>query len=309
MTDGSTVLTKPAAPEPGSDGLSGDGMTRVHEIRRGLRRFMKNRLALIGLIFTLGMVLLAVFAPVISPYPEDAGLKVHFDKQLMPPDRDHWFGTDEVGRDVLSRLLFGARISLLLCVIVLGIAFAIGVPLGLCAGYFEGAVGQVIMRITDVVSSIPFLVLALAVSAALSPSLQNSMLAIAFIWWRSFCRLAYGETLSLKQEDFVMASRSIGASHRHIMFREILPNMSSTLLVKITLDAGYAILVGTAVSFLGAGASPPTPEWGIMVASGRHYLPDSWWVSLFPGLAIFFTVLSFNLLGDGLRDFFHVEVE
>ncbi len=290
-------------------GKNKDGMSHIHEIRRGIRRFKKNRLALIGFFFTASMVLLTLFAPLIAPYPEDAGLKVYFDRQLSPPSREHWFGTDEAGRDVLSRLLFGARISLLLCVIVLGIAFTIGVPLGLCAGYFEGAVGQVIMRITDVVSSIPFLVLALAVSAALSPSLQNSMLAISFIWWRSFCRLAYGETLSLKQEDYVLASRSIGASNAHIIFREILPNMSSTLLVKITLDAGYAILVGTAVSFLGAGASPPTPEWGIMVASGRHYLPESWWVSLFPGLAIFFTVLSFNLLGDGLRDYFHVEVE
>jgi peptide/nickel transport system permease protein len=209
----------------------------------------------------------------------------------------------------LSRVLFGARISMTLAVIVLSVAFAIGVPFGLCAGYFGGWIEQVIMRLTDVVSSIPFLVLALAVSAALTPSLQNSMLAVAFVWWRSFCRLSYGETLSLKQEDYVLSSQSVGASSMHILFREILPNMSSTLLVKITLDAGYAILVGTAVSFLGAGASPPTPEWGIMVASGRHYLPVHWWVSLFPGLAIFATVLSFNLLGDGLRDFFHVEVE
>ena len=144
-----------------------------------------------GFFFTASMILLTLFAPLIAPYPEDAGLKVYFDRQLSPPSWEHWFGTDEAGGDVLSRLLFGSRISLLLCVIVLGIAFIIGVPLGLCAGYFEGAVGQVIMRITDVVSSIPFLVLALAVSAALSPSLQNSMLAIAFIWWRSFCRWDY----------------------------------------------------------------------------------------------------------------------
>ena len=304
--------TPQGGPAPGGEdsGLkAGIDVSRLKELRRGLRRFKKNRLAMIGLIFTLAMILLAVLAPVIAPYPEDAGFAVHFESQLEGPSLAHWFGTDEAGRDVLSRLLFGARISLTLAVIVLGIAFIIGVPLGICAAYFGGMVGQIIMRITDVFSSIPFLVLALAVAAALSPSLQNSMLAIAFVWWRSFCRLSYGETLSLKQDDYVLSAQAIGASRFHIMFREILPNMSSTLLVKITLDAGYAILVGTAVSYLGAGASPPTPEWGIMVASGRHYLPHSWWVSLFPGLAIFATVLSFNLLGDGLRDFFHVEVE
>lgn len=283
--------------------------TRKEGWARSMIRFRKNRLAMVGLAFLIVVTLAAISAPLIAPYPQDAGLGVHFEKQLSPPSGDHLCGTDEAGRDVFSRLLFGARISLMLAVIVLSIAFSIGVPLGIIAGYYGGAVDEVIMRITDVFSSIPALVMAMAVCVVLKPSLENSLIAIALVWWRSFCRLAYGETLSLKQEDFVIVSRSLGASSSFIMFREILPNMTSSLLVKVTLDAGYAILVGTSISYLGAGASPPTPEWGIMVAEGRHYLPGSWWASLFPGLAIFATVLSFNLLGDGLRDFFDVKVE
>jgi len=282
---------------------------RKEGLARSWIRFRKNHLAMAGLIFLIVITVAAIFAPWMAPYPKDAGLGVHFDNALSLPCREHIFGTDEAGRDIFSRLLFGARLSLMLAVIVLGIAFSIGVPLGIIAGYYGGAVDEIIMRITDVFSSIPALVMAMAVCVLLKPSLENSMIAIALVWWRSFCRLAYGETLSLKQEDFVTVSRSLGSSSFYIMFREILPNMTSSLLVKITLDAGYAILVGTSISYLGAGASPPTPEWGIMVAEGRHYLPASWWPSLFPGLAIFLTVLSFNLLGDGLRDFFDVKVE
>jgi peptide/nickel transport system permease protein len=287
--------------------------TKSLKMREGLvrnwLRFSKNYLAMAGLFFLILIAVLAILAPWIAPYPNDAKLGVNFQKALLPPSKDHIFGTDEAGRDIFSRLLFGARISLMLAVIVLGIAFSIGVPLGIIAGYYGGAVDQIIMRITDVFSSIPALVMAMAVCVLLKPSLENSMIAIALVWWRSFCRLAYGETLHLKQEEYVTVSRSLGASSFYIMFREILPNMTSSLLVKVTLDAGYAILVGTSISYLGAGASPPTPEWGIMVAEGRHYLPESWWASLFPGLAIFLTVLSFNLLGDGLRDFFDVKVE
>jgi peptide/nickel transport system permease protein len=282
---------------------------RKEGLARSWVRFRKNPLSMAGLIFLALITLAALLAPWIAPYPQDASLGVHFDKALSPPSREHLFGTDEAGRDIFSRLLFGARLSLMLAVIVLGISFSIGVPLGIIAGYYGGAVDEIIMRVTDVFSSIPALVMAMAVCVLLRPSLENSMIAIALVWWRSFCRLAYGETLSLKQEDFVTVSRSLGSSSPYIMFREILPNMTSSLLVKLTLDAGYAILVGTSISYLGAGASPPTPEWGIMVAEGRHSLPGSWWASLFPGLAIFLTVLSFNLLGDGLRDFFDVKVE
>jgi peptide/nickel transport system permease protein len=203
--------------------------------------------------------------------------------------------------------MFGIRISLSLAGIVLVIAIPIGVFLGICAGYFGGGCEQVIMRVTDVFLAIPPLVFALVVSGVLGGSLQHSILAIAFVWWRGFCRLAYGETLSIKQEDFVTVSRSIGASHFHLMLKEILPNMASPIIVKATLDAGYAILIGTAISFLGVGASPPTPELGVMVAHARNFLPTYWWPSFFPGLTIFVIVLSFNLMGDGLRDFFGVE--
>jgi len=276
---------------------------------RGIIKLSRNRLSVLGAIFLLAASLLAILAPWISPYPEDAYESVHFEKQLQPPSLKHLIGTDEAGRDVLTRLLYGARISLLLAAVVLSISATIGIPLGVCAGYYGGKIEQVIMRITDVFCALPALVLALAISVALSPNLFNSMLAIGFVWWRGFCRIAYGETLSVKQENYVLISKSLGASSLHIIFREILPNLTSSLTVKSSLDAGYAILVGTSISFLGAGANPPTPEWGLMVAHGRHYLPDAWWASLFPGLAIFATVLSFNLLGDGLRDYFGVEVE
>jgi peptide/nickel transport system permease protein len=253
------------------------------------------------------MFIVAVFAPFLAPYSEDAGFVVNFKEKLKPPSWSHFLGTDEVGRDVLSRTMFGIRISLSLAGIVLAIAVPLGVFLGICAGYFEGGIGQVIMRITDVFSAIPALVFALVLSALFGRTLQYCILAISLVWWRSFCRLAYGETLSIKQEDFVTVSRSIGASHFHLMFREILPNMLTVIIVKATLDAGYAILVGTAISFLGVGASPPTPELGTMVAHGRHYLPTCWWPSFFPGMAIFVLVLGFNLVGDGLRDFFGLE--
>ena len=282
---------------------------RKEGFARGIAKLSRNKLSVFGGIYVLLAILFAVSAPWIAPYPEDAGDAVHFESQLSPPTLKHIMGTDEAGRDVFTRVLFGARISLLLAVVVLSIAVGIGVPLGLCAGYYGGKIEQAIMRITDIFCAIPPLVLALAASVALSPSLVSSMLAIGFVWWRSFSRVAYGETLSIKQENYVVVAKSFGASNLHLMFREILPNMSSSILVKVTLDAGYAILVGTSISFLGAGVNPPTAEWGLMVADGRHYLPNGWWASLFPGLAIFVTVLSFNLLGDGLRDFFGVEVE
>ncbi|MGR7996631.1 ABC transporter permease [Xanthobacter sp. ZOL 2024] len=271
---------------------------------RGFARLRRNPLAVAGMLTLLAIVLVAIFAPWISPYPEDVSDAVHFESLLQPPSLEHIMGTDEAGRDVFTRVLHGAGLSLTMAVVVLSLAVSIGVPVGLVAGYYGGAVEKVLMRITDVFSAVPALVLALAISVVMGASLTGSMIAIGLVWWRSFARIAHGQTLSLKQENYVVVARTLGAGDLHIMFREILPNMTSPLLVTISLDAGYAILIGTAISFLGAGANPPTAEWGLMVASGRHYLPEAWWPSLFPGLAIFVTVLSFNLLGDGLRDFF-----
>ena len=283
-------------------------MRKKGNFLKGCIRFSYNKTAVVGLALMCVLIFAAVFASYVAPYPEDAGLVVRFHAKHLPPSLDHLFGTDSVGRDVLSRTIFGMRISLYLAVIVLSISIPIGVFFGIVAGYFRGRYEQIIMRITDVFSSIPPIVFALVVSGVLGRSLQNSILAIAFIWWRGFCRLAYGEALSVKQEPYVTVARSLGASHFHIMFSEILPNMLSPIIVKATLDAGYAILVGTAISFLGVGAEPPIPELGVMVAHARHYLPSVWWESLFPGLTIFVIVLSFNLIGDGLRDFFGVDV-
>lgn len=283
-------------------------MRRKTDFVRGCIKFSRNRPALVGFVLLVIILIVAVLAPFVAPYPEDAGLVVRFSDKFTPPCWSHPLGTDEIGRDVLSRIIFGVRISLSLSGIVLVIAIPVGVFLGICAGYFGGGTEQVIMRVTDVFLAIPPLVFALVLSGVLGRSLQHSILAIAFVWWRGFCRLAYGETLSIKQEDYVTVSRSIGASHLHLMLKEILPNMVSPIIVKATLDAGYAILVGTAISYLGVGASPPTPELGVMVAHGRNFLPTYWWPSLFPGLTIFVIVLSFNLVGDGLRDFFGVEV-
>ena len=283
--------------------------TRKKGFVRGILKLSKNHLSIIGAVILLIIILSAILAPLISPYPEDAFNAVHFEQQLKPPSLLHLMGTDEAGRDIFTRLLYGARLSLMLAVVVLSIAVTIGVPLGIIAAYYGGRTEQIIMRITDVFCSIPALVMALAISVALTPNLTNSMIAIGCVWWRSLCRIAYGEALSIKQENYVLVSKSLGASDFHVMFREILPNMISSILVKVTLDGGYAILVGTSISFLGAGANPPTSEWGLMVAYGRHYLPDAWWPSFFPGMAIFITVLSFNFIGDGLRDFFGVEVQ
>lgn len=283
-------------------------MQRKANFIRGCIKFSHNKPAVVGFMLLVIILITAIFAPFIAPYPQDAGLVVRFSDKLLPPNRDYLLGTDGVGRDVLSRIMFGARISLSLAGIVLIISIPIGVLLGISAAYFRGGIEQLIMRFTDVVSAIPPIVFALVISAVLKPSLQNSILAIAFVWWRGFCRLAYGEALSIKQEDYITVSRSIGASHFHLMFIEILPNMLSPIIVKATLDAGYAILIGAAISFLGVGASPPTPELGVMVAHARHYLPSCWWSSMFPGFTIFAIVLSFNLVGDGLRDFFGVEV-
>ncbi|CAN5227368.1 ABC transporter permease [soil metagenome] len=300
----STSISTPATVVPDTAAfVDAEAPVRKTGFARGWQRFKRNRLALIGAATLAVMLVIAVLAPWIAPYPDDIADAVNFDVLLSAPSWQHWMGTDEAGRDVLTRVMYGARLSFTMVAIVLTIAVVIGVPVGLFAGYFGGRVEQVLMRITDIFSAIPALVLALAITVVLGPSLSNAMIALGFVWWRGFARIAHGRTLSIKQENFVTVARTLGASHLHIMFREILPNIRSSLLVSLSLNAGYAILVGTSLSFLGAGARPPAAEWGLMVSTSRHYLPDAWWASLFPGIAIFIVVMSFNLLGDGLRDF------
>ncbi len=270
-------------------------------------RFSRNPTAVVGAIIVITSVTLALLAPYVTPFPEHVGAVVDFANRHQAPSAVHWFGTDNVGRDIFSRAIFGLRVSLLLAVVVLGLAIPVGVVLGLLAGYFGGWVEIVIMRVTDIALAIPPLVMALAVAAVLTPSLTNSMLAIALLWWTWHTRLIYSITRQLRSQEFVEAAETLGASRAHILFREILPNCVSAIAVKTSLDAGFVILIGAALSFLGLGIQPPTPDLGTMVASGASFLPDYWWESVLPGCAILFVAMGFNLLGDGLRDLFDVE--
>lgn len=270
---------------------------------RFLRRLVRNPLSTVGVVVVLAFIVCAIFASIVAPYPEDVGGAVHFDRALQAPSTSHWFGTDDVGRDILSRVIFGTRPALLFVVVVLSIAMAVGITTGLIAGYFQGTLlSTLVLRITDVFLAVPPLALALAVTVAFNPSLSTAMIAVSFTWWPWYTRLVYGETLRLRSELFVDAARAMGQKDRLILFRHILPNIISPILVKATLDISFIILLGSSLSFLGIGAQEPTPDWGAMVAKGRVFMPDSWWVSSMPGLAIFVVVVGFNLLGDALRD-------
>jgi peptide/nickel transport system permease protein len=274
---------------------------------RRWRRFLRNPTAAVGLAIVALVVLAAIFAPWISPYPDHVGAVVNFRARHQPPSAHYWLGTDNVGRDILTRVLFGYRISLILAATVLIFAVPVGVVLGLLAGYFGGWTETIIMRMNDIALAIPPLVMALAVTTVLTPSLIHSMLAIAALWWTWHTRLIFSIVRTLRQQEFVEAAKTLGASRFHILFRELLPNCASAILVKTSLDFGFVILVGAALSYLGLGVQPPTPDLGTMVASGADFLPERWWESLSPGAAILVAALGFNLLGDGLRDLFDVE--
>jgi peptide/nickel transport system permease protein len=275
---------------------------RLQELRRSLYRFRRNRLSLVGLGLAAFLAAVAVVGPYFVPYPEDGRATIHADRRLLAPSGDHWFGTDEVGRDVFSRVVLGAQVSLKAAVIVILLAAVIGIPLGAIAGFWGGWMDELIMRVTDIFLVIPGLILALAIAAALGPSLTNAMIAIALVWWPSYARLVRGQVLALREESYVQAARGVGSGRLRVIFVHILPNTLSPLTVKFSLDMGFAILTTAGLGFLGVGAQPPTPEWGMMVSQGRRFLPTWWWYATFPGLAIFFTVLAFNLIGDGLRD-------
>jgi peptide/nickel transport system permease protein len=271
-------------------------------LRRQARRFRQNRLAVVGLFIVLFLLVIAAIGPYIAPYPEDAEGALHISERLQGPSRDHLMGTDDVGADVFSRVLIGTRLSLGVGGIVILLAVLVGIPLGALAGYFGGVVNEIIMRVTDVFLTIPGLILALAIAAALGPSIRNAMIALSIIWWPGYCRLTQAQFLALRQDVYVDAARTIGARNGRIIFRHILPNTLTPIMVKISMDLGFAILTAAGLSFIGVGAQPPTPEWGAMVSLGRKYMPDWWWYSAFPGGAIFLAVFAFNMLGDGLRD-------
>ncbi len=282
--------------------LAGAGASPQGNTRRGWRRFRRNRLGMAGMIVILLMVAIAIFAPWIAPYPEDAGGAVHVTDALQAPSWSHLFGTDDLGADVFSRVVFGARYSLAVGLAVVGLAALIGVPLGAISGFFGGWVNHVIMRITDIFLTIPGIVLALAIGASLGAGLFNATIALAIVWWPGFCRLVQGQVLALKQQTFVEAARVVGTREGRIVFRHVLPNTMTPVMVKMSMDVGFAILSAAGLSFIGVGAQPPTPEWGAMVSLGRLYMPDWWWVATFPGLAIFLAVFAFNMLGDAMRD-------
>ncbi|TPW31982.1 ABC transporter permease [Pararhizobium mangrovi] len=269
-------------------------------------RFSRNASAVAGSVIILSVVILAVFAPWLTPHPKDAGMVVDFLHRHQPPSAEHWFGTDKVGRDIFSRTVFGLRISLLLVVGVLGISVPSGAVLGLCAGYFGGWTERIIGGLTNIMLAMPPLVMALAISNLLEPNLFNAMLSITILWWTWHARLVYNVSKSIATEDYVEAARLSGAGPAHILFREILPNCVPVISVKTTLDAAFVILFGATLSFLGFGVQPPTPDLGTMVADARQYLPEYWWEVVCPGAAILYVTLGFNLLGDGLRDMFDV---
>jgi peptide/nickel transport system permease protein len=251
---------------------------------------------------------LAVFAPLVAPYPQHASAFVDFANASRAPCPSYPFGTDVVGRDIMSRIFFGFRFSLVMGVVVLSLVVPPGVILGLVAGYYQGTwLDTVIMRTTDIFLAVPPLVLALAICSVLTPNLFNAMLAVSLMWWPWYCRLVYGLASTLRREFFVVSAELVGASKFHILFREILANCVSPIFTKISLDMGWVILIGASLSFVGLGAQPPTPDLGTMVADGSKYLPDQWWIAVFPALAIVLVVLGFNLLGDGLRDMLGAE--
>ena len=275
---------------------------------KGWYKFSRNPLSVLGLVTLTIIVLAAIFAPYITPYPDHAGPYTNFRDSSQPPSFTHLFGTDTVGRDVFSRVIFGFRFSLILAIVVISLSVPAGIVLGLVAGYTRRRWLEIaIMRITDIFLAVPPLILALAITAMLSPKLINQMMAISLMWWPWYCRLVYSITSSLRHEYFVHDAELTGARKGFILIRAILPNCIGPILTKITLDMGFVITLGASLSFIGLGVQPPKPGLGTMVADGAKRLPAEWWMTIFPALAIVVVILSFNLIGDGLRDMFAVE--
>jgi peptide/nickel transport system permease protein len=272
---------------------------RGRALRQGLAA---NPLLTVGAAIVLLIVVVAIFAPLIAPFPGDAGTATNPFEVLKAPSAAHWFGTDQVGRDIFSRVLFGARVSPVIAIIVLVIACLVGVPLGVAAGFLGGWVDELIMRVTDVFLAFPPLLLALALAAVLPASLTSVTIAIAAVWWPWYVRLIRGQAASVAGRPYVEACRALGISRLRIIFRHILPNSITPVLVQVSLDVGGVILTASALSFLGLGAQDPVPDWGLMVSEGQRYFTPDWWLVSFPGLVILMTAFAFNLLGDGLRD-------
>jgi peptide/nickel transport system permease protein len=266
-----------------------------------LRKLTQDKRAVVCILFLSILVLIGIFAPLLAPYnPEE----LFYESILEGPSKEHLLGTDSIGRDLLSRLIFGVRVTLTVSMLAVAITFFLGTLIGLVCAYVGGWVDNVLMRIMDILLALPSIILALAIVAILGPSLTNAMIAVGIASIPGFSRLIRGAALTIKSSGFVEASRSIGSSHSWILRRQFLPNVAGVLLVYTTLFIGVAILDTAALSFIGLGAQPPTPEWGTMLSEGKNYMYDAWWLSTFPGLAITLVVFAVNLLGDALRDIF-----
>jgi len=264
-------------------------------------KFSRDRLAFTGFLIILSLILAAIFAGLLAPYPEDT-FKIHPASRLNAPSPKYLLGTDHMGRDILSRLLFGARVTLIISIIAVATSLLIGVPLGLVAGYFENWISELIMRIADIFLSIPQVILAIFLAQTLGPSIPNVILALSITYWPWFTRIVFAEARVLTKSIFIEATEALGANHLRTIVLHILPNVSSPIIVRSSIGMGYTILTAAVLGFLGVGAQPPTPEWGVTIAESRQYLPEAWWYATFPGLAIFLVVLGFNMFGDGLRD-------
>lgn len=277
---------------------------RAEQWRRALYRFRQSALSVVGLALVICLILIALFAPWLAPRPDHVAGAVEAAARFKPPSAANWFGTNEVGQDVLSLVIAGSRVSLFAGLAVVTLGALIGATIGAIAGYFGGWIDEALMRFTDLMLTLPSLVLAMAVAAALGPGVFNMVIAIALSWWPGFARLVRGEVIAKKEEMFVTAARALGAGAPRILIKHILPNVMTPVIVKMSLDMGFAILTVASLGFIGIGVKPPTPEWGLLLSNARGYMPDYWWTAIFPGLAIFVAVFGFNLLGDGLRDVF-----
>ncbi|MBX3085700.1 MAG: ABC transporter permease [Anaerolineae bacterium] len=274
------------------------------EFQRMLYQFRQSPLSVVGLIMVSFIVIVALLGPALVPFPQDATGTTRMKDRMLGPNDVYLMGTDDVGRDVFSRTVIATQTSLVIGVVVLVIAILIGLPLGAISGYFGGWIDEIIMRVTDVFLTVPALLLAMAMAAALGAGMTNAMLAIALVWWPGYTRLVRGQVLALREQDFIEAGRALGANRWHILWKHVIPNVLSAVIIKASLDMGFAILVTAGLGYIGVGVQAPTPEWGVMISEGRGFLREAWWISVFPGIGMFITVLGFNLLGDGLRDIF-----
>lgn len=294
-------VDRAAARERLFQGRLGLANSRGARFKRGLRQFFVGKwLNIVGVAIIILFLLLSLLGPTLAPHDP---LKPAIFDQLQAPSLNHPFGTDSLGRDILSRVMSGARISLSVAAIVLSIALTLGVLVGGISGYLGGLVDDILMRFTDLFLAFPFLVLAIAISASLGPSLRNTVIALSIVYWPWYARLVRGQVLTVRTREYVEAARSSGCSNLRILVRHVMPNAMSPVIVQLTLDVGFAILATASLSFIGLGAQPPSPEWGAMINDARTYFQSAWWYISFPGLALALTVLGFNLVGDGLRDF------